>query len=203
MPTFFDDRRPHNGWTYDEYRDQWTDRAEASMKDKDRSERKMLHYLRYNLDRQAGVHNAYEPSPNLRQVIDAIDAPQVWMVLTEPWCGDSSFVLPVIAEAAALSDQITLRILPRDEHLDIMDQYLTNGSRSIPKLVVFSEDGTEQFEWGPRPESAAALYARLKKEYDDKSKSVKKLIEHYEEGGWKDVEAELVDALKNTVSAPA
>ena len=202
MSGFIDDRLLHEGLSYATYRDDWKRRAEEPMSGKDRSERKMAHYLRYNWERQEHVHDAYEPSDALRDVVEALPS-QVWMVLTEPWCGDSAFLLPVIAEAAALSDDVTLRILPRDENLDVMDRYLTDGSRSIPKWVGFSEDGNEQFEWGPRPEEAAALYAQLKEETDTKAESVQQLIAYYEDGGWRALEQEAMALLQKTASTPA
>jgi hypothetical protein len=204
MPDFFDDRRPHDGLSYDAYRDHWRAQKDRSVEGTDPDERKMIHYLNYNWERQAHVHDAYTPSDELRAAVASIDEPQLWMVLTEPWCGDSAFLLPVIAEAAALNDDVTLRILLRDDHLDIMDQYLTGGSRSIPKLVAFTEDGTELFTWGPRPEPARTRYAELRDRYDDKQKQIADLIEHYEEGGWREADAELAEEIRavTSVSTP-
>lgn len=196
MPDFFDERRPHNGRSYDEYRTDWREQKEASLDDPTPDERRMHHFLNYNWDRQAQVHAAYTPSDEVRTAVESIDEPQLWMVLTEPWCGDSAFLLPVIAEAAALNDSVTLRILPRDENLDIMDQYLTGGSRSIPKLVAFSDDGTERFTWGPRPEPARKRFDTLRSEHDDKMNAIEGLVEHYEAGGWRAADAELADALR-------
>jgi hypothetical protein len=203
MKKFFAERRPHEGLSYDAYRDLWTEQKEASAEGKDKSERKMLHYLNYNWERQRQVHEAYSRSDDLQEAVEAISEPQLWMVLTEPWCGDSSFLLPVIAEAAALNDAVTLRILLRDDNLDIMDQYLTDGSRSIPKLVAFSEDGTELFTWGPRPEGAAKRYAELRETYDDKQQQIAKLVEYYDNGGWKEVDEELTAALHTAVASAA
>jgi hypothetical protein len=202
MSDFFADERPHDGLRYDEYRDEWKSQIQDPPSDgADASERRMHHFLTYNWDRQAQVHEAYEPSASLRTVVDAIDVPQLWMVLTEPWCGDSAFLLPVIAEAAALSDRVSLRILLRDDNLDIMDQYLTGGSRSIPKLVAFSEEGEELFTWGPRPQAAARQFEALKEEYDDKMKLIDEFLDHYEEGGWHDADGELVDRLRPVVDS--
>jgi hypothetical protein len=125
------------------------------------------------------------------------------MVLTEPWCGDSAFLLPVIAEAAALNDAVSLRILLRDDHLDVMDQYLTDGSRSIPKLVVLSNDGTERCTWGPRPDGAQQRFEELRGQYDDKEAMIGDFIEHYEDGGWREADAELAHALQTSISSPA
>ena len=202
MPDFFADQRPHDGLRYDEYRDDWKRQIDDPPADgADASERRMHHFLTYNWERQAQVHEAYEPSAALQAAVNAIDEPQVWMVLTEPWCGDSAFLLPVIAEAAGLSDHVSLRILLRDDNLDIMDQYLTGGSRSIPKLVAFSEDGEELFSWGPRPQAAARQFEALSEKYDDKMELIDEFLDHYEEGGWTDADEELVNRLQPVVGS--
>lgn len=201
MKDFFADRRPHDGLTYEEYRRDWkTRKARSPEPGMDKDERKMLHYLKYNWERQAHVHDAYELSEDLQQALDAVEEEQIWMVLTEPWCGDSAFLLPVIADAAAEAENVTLRILPRDEHLDVMDQYLTGGSRSIPKLVAFAaegpDEGRERFVWGPRPEGAARRFAELREQDLPKEQMIEQLVGYYEDGGWKEVDAELAEAVK-------
>ncbi len=203
MPDFFDDRRPHDGLSYEAYRAHWREQKDRPAEGADPDERKMLHYLNYNWERQAHVHDAYTPSDELRDAVARLDEPQLWMVITEPWCGDSAFLLPVIAEAAALSDDVTLRILLRDDNLDVMDQHLTDGSRSIPKLVAFSEDGEERFTWGPRPEPARERFAELREKHDDKQTQVAELIEHYEDGGWRAADAELAAAIRAGVATPS
>jgi hypothetical protein len=46
----------------------------------------------------------------------------------------------------------------RDEHPKLMDAFLTNGSRSIPKLIAFDTQFGEIIgDWGPRPSVATAL----------------------------------------------
>jgi hypothetical protein len=73
------------------------------------------------------------------------------LVLVEDWCGDASNTVPVLARWADDSAMIELRILKRDENPDVMDLYLTNGSRSIPIVIVLDEDLNELGHWGPRP----------------------------------------------------
>lgn len=197
MKDFFAERRPHDGLRYDEYREEWKEQTTVSPASLDPSDRQTLHYLNANWERQAHVHDVYSPSEPLREAAASIDEPQLWMVLTEPWCGDSAFLLPVIAETAALNDAITFRILYRDDNLDIMDQYLTDGSRSIPTLVAFSEEGEELFTWGPRPEGARQTFEELRNRYDDKMEVIEGLIAHYEDGGWREADEELTAALQS------
>jgi hypothetical protein len=197
MKNFFAEGRPHEGFSYDEYLADWRAEKDAAPEDEaNREARKLRHYVRYNYERSEQVHARYEPSDKLREALARVGKPQLWMVLTENWCGDSAFCLPVIAEAARSSEQVTLRILPRDDNLDIMDQYLTGGSRSIPKLVAFGkESGEERFVWGPRPQKAQERFDEEAEKSDSKEEIVKGLLEHYESGGWETVDAELAEAL--------
>jgi len=199
MPDFFDNRRPHEGLTYDAYTEAWEEKLKRSMAELSADERRYQHYARYNWKRAEAVEQEYTASEVLRELMNTIDTPQLWMVLTDDWCGDSAFSLPIIARAASLSDHVTLRILRRDDNLDIMDQYLTGGSRSVPKLVAFSEDGDELFEWGPRPADAAALREGLIAEGAEGKDVVEPLITWYEDGGYEDVEEELIDRLTSSL----
>ena len=103
----------------------------------------------------------------LRQVA----RPMVWLVLTEAWCGDAAQNIPVIAKMAEANPSISLRFLLRDEHLDIMDAYLTGGSRAIPKLIALDEGTLEELgTWGPRPEVVQAMATQHKNHPDGTTK---------------------------------
>ena len=198
MKEFFEERRPHNGLTYEEYLAEWREEVSKPLEDLDKEERKYAHYARYNYDRSEHVHDAFEAPEALQQALAAIEAPQLWMVLTENWCGDSAYNLPVLQEAAQLSDQVQLRILYRDENPDIMDQYLTGTSRSIPKLIAFdAEGGEELFHWGPRPQEAQQRREELLSEGAHKERIIENVLAWYEEGGWNQVSQELAEALKD------
>ncbi|MFS0751033.1 thioredoxin family protein [Oceanobacillus sp. 1P07AA] len=74
------------------------------------------------------------------------------IVLTEDWCGDAMLNIPILLRVAEEND-MSVRILLRDDNLELMDQYLTNGkSRSIPIFIFIDEDGKEVAKWGPRAE---------------------------------------------------
>ena len=73
------------------------------------------------------------------------------LVLSEDWCGDAVNTVPVIARLAASATNLDLRILARDRNPDLRDAHLTNGSRSIPVVMVLDEQFTECGWWGPRP----------------------------------------------------
>ncbi len=114
-------------------------------------------YTKLNLARTRRLEKTLKISDDVRSIMTKA-APQTWIVLTEMWCGDSAQNLPVIHALAELAPSIKLHVLLRDENLELMDNYLTGGSRSIPKLIAFeTATGNELFTWGPRPVSAQTL----------------------------------------------
>jgi len=114
-------------------------------------------YTKLNLARTRRIEKTFKALPEVQaSMAEATD--QTWLVITEPWCGDSAQNLPVILALAALAPSIQVRIVLRDTNLEVMDRYLTNGARSIPKLIAFDPlTGNELFFWGPRPLEAHAL----------------------------------------------
>lgn len=187
--------RAQDGLTPAEFRAQWAAKLDQPMAGLDRTERKYVHYARYNWDRSQAIEDAYAPSERLREALASLDAPQRWMVLTEDWCADSSFTLPVILEAAAASTLIDVRILPRDAFPEVMDRYLTNGGRSIPKLVAFAEDGTELFQWGPRPATVTALREQMQADGADARMLMQATLAWYAEDGGRALDEELAEVL--------
>ncbi|GCD78395.1 thioredoxin [Thermaurantimonas aggregans] len=91
----------------------------------------------------------------------SVDKKITMLTLTESWCGDAAHVSPVL-HYISLQNGLSLRFLYRDQHLDLMDEYLTNGGRSIPKVIFIDEQLNELASWGPRPAHAQELYIRLK-----------------------------------------
>jgi hypothetical protein len=74
------------------------------------------------------------------------------LVIAEDWCGDASNTIPILAKFAAAVPGIELRIIQRDRHPEMMERYLTNGSRSIPIVIVLDAAFNELGHWGPRPD---------------------------------------------------
>lgn len=85
-----------------------------------------------------------------------------FLTISEGWCGDAAQTLPIFQKVCELSDNLEMKVILRDEHLEIMDAYLTNGARSIPKVIGLEADTLKElFVWGPRPEAAALLRTSL------------------------------------------
>jgi len=89
--------------------------------------------------------------PEWSRGLDLSAAPRKLLVIAEDWCGDASNTVPILAKLAEQVPGLELRVLRRDEHPHVMDQYLTNGSRSIPIVIALDEEYRERGHWGPRP----------------------------------------------------
>lgn len=131
----------------------------------------LVEFTKLNWSRTQRIHKTISLDPELKKAVERIQHNYSWLVFTEAWCGDSAQNLPVITEIAKLNpEKIRLMILLRDENPILMDKYLTNGARAIPKLVAIDETmGKEAFVWGPRPAPAQELLVQWKKNPDNKS----------------------------------
>lgn len=129
-----------------------------------------LNYAKINLQRMHRLEKTVNLGAELSDALRDIKVPYTWLVITEGWCGDASQNLPVLNLIDQGCSNIDLRLLLRDEHPQLIDQYLTNGARAIPKLICLKKDSTtdntyaEVFVWGPRPAVLQEIVMKLKKE---------------------------------------
>ncbi|MEN2282786.1 thioredoxin family protein [Algoriphagus sp. SE2] len=111
-----------------------------------------INYTKMNVARMNRVDKIGKVSAEMESLIRSIQKPQTWLIITEAWCGDASQSIPYIAKLVELNPLIDLKIIFRDENPEVMDHYLTDGARSIPKLIALSHDLEEElFTWGPKP----------------------------------------------------
>jgi hypothetical protein len=126
----------------------------------------LLEYAGLNVQRMQRIDKTVRVQPELAAAAAGLQHNYIWLIITEGWCGDAAQVVPVLeAVAQASGGHLTTRYLLRDENLDLIDQYLTAGSRAIPKVLVLRADTlAEVTTWGPRPAPAHELVMRLKAE---------------------------------------
>lgn len=145
----------------------------------DQSE-EMVGYGRLNRQRIKRLDKTFEITDEMRSFMAKIDRPQIWLILTEGWCGDAAQNLPLIEKIAAASDLVETKYVLRDDNLDLMDEYLTNGGRSIPKLIAVDAESFEEIgQWGPRPAEAMDMFAKLKAEGVEKSDILERIQRWY------------------------
>lgn len=200
---FYKAGRFHKGLPYEAYVNQMRQQVEAGDEGLDEKARKDYTYTSLNYHRTKRAHRSYKVSDEVRALIDSVTAPQVWVVITAAWCGDSAQTIPYVAEMVKDNPNIDLRILERDDNLDIMDAYLTNGKRSIPILIAINEDGEELFRWGPRPYQASQVYSESVEEGLPKAEVNQRLHLWYGRNRGKAVEAEIVDRLQASFARAA
>ena len=120
-----------------------------------------VNYTKLGDARMRRLDKTIKISEEIQAVAKSTGAKKTWLVITESWCGDAAHALPVINKIATLNDNIDLKIVLRDENVDLMNQFLTNGGMSIPKLIQIENDAVTA-TWGPRPSTATAMVNMFK-----------------------------------------
>lgn len=181
----------------EEYNQRFHAAAHAAPENLTEQQQEMLGYYKLNWTRSKRVEKTYAVSEDALDIIYCIINPQIWIVITEGWCGDSSQSLPVIAEIARQSvGKINLRIISRDTYPELLEQYQTNGSMSIPKLIATTFHGEELWEWGPRPKQAHDLFQDLKSKNMAKEEIYADLHAWYAKDKGKAIEQELMERIR-------
>jgi hypothetical protein len=101
--------------------------------------------IKLNYQRYRRINKTYRISPELYELITGIDVLQTWYVITEDWCGDSGQILPYLDKIVEINPKLKFKLLLREENPEIMDHYLTEGKRSIPKVVAVDDQKHELF----------------------------------------------------------
>lgn len=126
----------------------------------------LLHYSLLNETRMNRLEKTIAISEENKLKLKNISQDYIWLVISEGWCGDAAQLLPIFNKMAVLSDNIDLKIVFRDENEALMDLFLTNGGRSIPKLIILEKDTLNIIsDWGPRPAGATKLMKDYKEKY--------------------------------------
>ena len=122
----------------------------------------LLHYSELNEVRMKRLEKTLKLDLEVEKALQNLKSKQTWLVISEGWCGDAAQILPIIKLMADASENIGLKIVLRDENDALMNQFLTNGAKSIPKLLLFDEAFHLINHWGPRPEGAKNLIIEYK-----------------------------------------
>lgn len=151
--------------TYESYLkkfEEWVQKEETSSANPTKG---LIEFTKLNWARTQRIQKTILLNSELTFVAQNLQHSYSWIVITEAWCGDSAQNLPVIAAIANQNpEKIKLHILLRDENPALIDNYLTNGARAIPKLIAINETlSKEVFVWGPRPSPAQELLIEWKK----------------------------------------
>ncbi len=120
-----------------------------------------LNYTRLNWSRVNRWLKTGTLSDDIKTAAGKITQPQHWIIITEPWCGDAAHIVPFLHKITQLNPLITAEYELRDSVPFRINQYLTNGGKAIPKLVIKDRSGTNLATWGPRPADCQLIYSSL------------------------------------------
>jgi len=102
------------------------------------------------------------------------------LIITESWCGDAAHVMPALNKLAELNPNIEIKVVLRDENLDLIDMFLTNGGRAIAKMIMIdNETGEVANTYGPRPTEATNLVNKFKAEHGALTPEFKEDLQHW------------------------
>lgn len=156
------------------------------------------HYFEYtklNNARQNRWLKTDQLSEKTKEVLNAITEQQNWELITEPWCGDAAHIVPVIYQMSCVNPLVNLNIQLRDAGSEI-DSYLTNGTKSIPVLIIRDANKKDLAVWGPRPKVLSGIFAGLKEKGTDFEEMKIVLQNWYNADKTNEIQKEVCEVLK-------
>ncbi len=152
--------------SYQEYRDlvkQLSDDNSNSGIDKSES---LADFTKLNNKRMKRWDKTIKISEQAKEKISSFNKNTTWLIITESWCGDAAHVIPVINKVAELNPNINIKLVLRDDNLELMDMFLTNGGRAIAKVIMLNDETGEVIStYGPRPTEATNLVNDYKEKH--------------------------------------
>lgn len=153
-------------YSYAEYRNKVTTLLKEGKSTGNEQSEALTHYTELNETRMNRLEKTIRIADGFVEKLNQLQRDYIWLLISEGWCGDAAQIVPIIHKMAELSPKIDLKIVLRDENDDLMDQFLTNGSRGIPKLIVLDKNTLEVLgDFGPRPQGAKQLILDYKAEH--------------------------------------
>ncbi len=140
----------------------------------------MFNYGKLNRQRMHRLEKTVGLNESLAKKSHNNQRKMIWLIITEGWCGDAAQNIPIIEKIAAESANIETRYVLRDENLELMDAYLTNNARSIPKLIALDAETLEEIgTWGPRPNVAMNYFYEMRESKLEKPQMMENLQRWY------------------------
>lgn len=147
-----------NSLTYSEYRALVSHLLTQGLSTGPEQSEALTKYSELNEVRMNRLDKTIVVDNEIDQTFTSLKGDYIWLVISEGWCGDAAQIVPVLHKMTESNSKISMKVILRDEHVKLMDQFLTHGARAIPKLIVVDPENFEVLAtWGPRPGGAAQL----------------------------------------------
>lgn len=151
-----------------------------------------LDYTKLNRSRMKRWDKQLLLDSDLISHLKKIKSPQHWIIISEPWCGDAAHIVPFLIKMTEQNENLTYDIQLRDTEPFLIESYLTNNAKSIPKLIVRDDKGKDLFVWGPRPNQAQEVMDKMKADNADFETSKIALQNWYNEDRGISLNSELI-----------
>ncbi|WP_400076231.1 thioredoxin family protein [Winogradskyella sp. R77965] len=152
--------------SYADYRDLVSQLVEENSTTGNNKTEDLANYTMLNDRRMKRWDKTVKVSEEMREKIENFNRKITWLVITESWCGDAAHIMPVINKVAELNENIDFKVVLRDENDALMNQFLTNGGKAIPKLIMIDNNTNGVVDtFGPRPTVATNMVNDYKEKH--------------------------------------
>lgn len=189
-------------FTYNEYRSLVTNLLKDGKSTGNEQSEALTHYSSLNEVRMNRLDKTLQMLPETVENLSKLPNEIIGLVITEGWCGDAAQIVPMFDKMEQASTQLKFRYVLRDENEALMNQFLTNGSKSIPKLILMDAKSLEIVGvWGPRPQGAAQLILDYKATHGKLDETAKtNLQKWYLQDKGISIQQEIMEMLAQTVA---
>lgn len=153
-----------NSMSYEAYKKQVAVQVAGNATSGPKQTEELAYYTKLNAQRMKRIEKTAIIDHRLAATLEKIKEAQHWLLITESWCGDAANAVPILAKIAQAQSHIDFKLVYRDENLELMDLFLTNGGRSIPKLIIYNASYEVLATWGPRPKPLQEKYTQWRNE---------------------------------------
>ncbi len=168
------------GTTYLDYRTLVADLVEENSTTGNEKTEALANYTMLNDKRMKRWDKTVKVSDEIKTQIESFSKKVTWLAITESWCGDAAHIMPVINKVAELNDNIDYKVVIRDENDALMNEFLTNGGKSIPKLIMIDNETKAVIStFGPRPAKATDMVNAYKAEHGQLSPEFKEDLQRW------------------------
>lgn len=142
--------------SFEDYMKEAERRVEANDSTDDHNE-----YYQLGLQRMNRTLKTYKVDEEQLQTLKSKNFNGKILLISEPWCGDASATVPAVSKFFEAGN-VEVRIFLKDSDHSLIEQFLTNGTQSIPKVIILNDDFSLKNNWGPRPKYGLELLKKFK-----------------------------------------
>ncbi|MBD8083997.1 thioredoxin family protein [Chryseobacterium caseinilyticum] len=158
-------------------------------------EKEYKQYYELGLQRIDRTWKKYMPDGDQLHTLESKNFKGKILIISEAWCGDASATVPALVKFFDGKNEV--KIFLRDSDKSLINQFLTNGTESIPKVLILNEDFSVKNSWGPRPKFGHELLLKFKADPEAYPRETfyNDLQLYYSKNRGKDAVAEILELL--------